>query len=200
MREIWIREGERREIAILEDGHLVEFLPEEKTDAAEAICLGRVERVVPGMKAAFVNIGQDKAGFLPLEEHMAKDLPKLQCGQSVLVQVRKAAQGVKGAFLSREINLCGEFAILSPMMRQIAVSSRIPKEADRKRLRALGAQIAGERFGLILRTSALEADEEAVREEVENLWITWQHIMKAAPTAHVPSVLHAPRTLLDAVR
>lgn len=199
MREIWIREGEKREIAILEDGHLVEYLPEEKTDAAEAVCLGRVERVVPGMKAAFVNIGQDKAGFLPLEEHMAKELPKLQCGQNIIVQVRKAAQGVKGAFLSREINLCGEYAILSPMMKLIAVSSRIPKESDRKRLKALGAEIAGERFGLILRTSALEADEEALREEVEKLWITWQGVAKAAPTAHAPSVLHAPRTLLDAV-
>ena len=199
MREIWIREGEKREIAILEDGHLVEYLPEEKTDAAEAICLGRVERVVPGMKAAFVNIGQDRAGFLPLEEHMAKELPKLQCGQNIIVQVRKAAQGVKGAFLSREINLCGEYAILSPMTKVIAVSSRIPRESDRKRLKALGAEIAGERFGLILRTSALETDDAALREEVEKLWITWQGIAKAAPTAHAPSVLHAPRTLLDAV-
>lgn len=199
MREIWIRAGERREIAVLEDSRLVEYLPEEEAASAEAIYLGRVERVVPGMKAAFVNIGQDKAGFLPLEEHGAKGLTKLQTGQHILVQVRKEAQGVKGAFLSREINLCGEYAILSPMTQLIAVSSRIAKDSDRKRLKALGAQIAQERFGLILRTSALETAEEALRAEVENLWITWQGVQKAAATAHAPSVVHAPRTLLDAV-
>lgn len=199
MREIWIREGERREIAILEDGHLVEFLPEERNSSAEAIYLGRVERVVPGMKAAFVNIGQDKAGFLPLEEHAAKNLPKLNSGDRILVQVRKEAQGVKGAFLSRDVNLCGEYLLLSPMTRMIAVSSRISKEADRKRMKALGADIAQNRFGLVMRTSALEADESLLRAEAEALWNTWQEICKAAPTAHAPSVIHAPRTLLDAV-
>lgn len=199
MREIWIRSRERREIAVMEDGRLVEYLPEERDAAAEAILLGRVERVVPGMKAAFVNIGQEKAGFLPLEEPGALDLPKLQCGQHILVQVRKEAQGVKGAFLSRSVSLCGEYALLSPMTRQIAVSSRITKEGDRKRLKELGRDMAQERFGLVMRTSSLEADEAALRAEVDGLWETWQAVQKAAPTAHAPSVLHAPRTLLDAV-
>ncbi len=199
MREIWIRAGDRCEIAVTEDGHLVEFLPEEAVSSAEAVYLGRVERVVPGMKAAFVGIGQEKAGFLPLEEHNAKDLPKMQTGQSVLVQVRKEAQGVKGAFLSREIELCGENVILSPMTRQIAVASRITKERDRKRLKALGTEIAQERFGLVMRTASLTAEEAAIRAEVDSLWIKWQDICRKAPTAHVPSVLHAPRTLLDAV-
>ena len=200
MREIWVRRGENgREIAILEDGHLVEYLPEEVDASAEAIYLGRVERVVPGMKAAFVGIGQDKAGFLPLGESVAKDLPPLRNGDHIMVQVRKAAQGVKGAFLSREVNLCGEYVLLNPLTKQIGVSSRISKEGERKRLRALGADIAGDRFGLVMRTSAQEADEALLREEVERLWITWQGIAKAAPTAHAPSILHAPRTLLDAV-
>ena len=199
MREIWVRCGETRDIAVLEDGHLVEYLPEDKAAADEAILLGRVERVVPGMKAAFVGIGQDKAGFLPLEEHAARDLPRLQSGQHILVQVRKEAQGVKGAFLSRDVNLCGEYLLLSPMTRMIAVSSRISKEADRKRMKALGADIAQDRFGLVMRTSALEADERLLRAEAEALWSTWQEILRAAPTAHAPSVIHAPRTLLDAV-
>ena len=199
MREIWIRCGESRDIAILEDGHLVEYLPEDRAAADEAIILGRVDRVVPGMKAAFVSIGQEKAGFLPLEENAAKSLPPLCTGDRILVQVRKAAQGVKGAFLTREVSLAGEYVLLSPLTRQIAVSSRIPKDADRKRLKALGAEIAGERFGLVMRTSAKDADEALLRTEVEKLWITWQEISAKAPTAHAPSVLHAPRTLLDAV-
>ena len=199
MREIWVRCGETRDIAVLEDGHLVEYLPEDKAAADEAILLGRVERVVPGMKAAFVGIGQDKAGFLPLEEHAAKELPPLRSGDRIMVQVRKAAQGVKGAFLTREINLAGEYVLLSPMTQQIAVSSRITKDADRKRLKALGADVAQGRFGLVMRTSSLEADEALLRAESDRLWATWQEIAAKAPTAHAPSVLHAPRTLLDAV-
>lgn len=199
MRQIWIRCGEKRDVAVMEDGHLVEYLPEERASEDETILLGRVERIVPGMKAAFVNIGQEKAGFLPLEEHAAKNLPKLQCGERIIVQIRKAAQGVKGAFLTREINLAGEYVLLTPQARQIAVSSRISKDADRRRLKALGAQIAGDRFGLVMRTSSQEADEALLRAEVDRLWITWQEIAAKAPTAPAPSVLHAPRTLLDAV-
>lgn len=199
MREIWIRCGERREIAVVEDGRLVEYLPEEEAASAEAVYLGKVIRVMPGMKAAFVDIGQERAGFLPLEERNAADLPKLQTGSSVLVQVRKEAHGEKGAFLSRDVSLCGEFALLNPLNRMIAVSSRITKETDRKALKALGHEIAQGRFGLVMRAAAQNADESAIRAEVDSLWIKWEAVTKAAPTAHVPSVLHAPRTLLDAV-
>ena len=200
MREIWVRRTENgQDIAILEDGHLVEYLPGERESAAEAILMGRVDRVVPGMKAAFVHIGQEKAGFLPLEEATGRKLPTLRSGDHIMVQVRKAAQGVKGAFLSRDVTLAGEYVLLSPMSGQIAVSSRITKDAERKRLKALGAEIAADRFGLVMRTSARDADETLLRAEAEKLWTTWQSIVRAAPMAHAPSVLYAARTLLDAV-
>jgi len=199
MREIWIRSGAGRDIAVMEDGRLVEYLPEEPDASAEAIYLGKVLRVMPGMKAAFVDIGQEKAGFLPLEERNAANLPKVQTGQAVLVQVRKEAHGEKGAFLSRDICLCGEMVLLNPMNRMIAVSSRITKDSDRKALKSLGADIADGRFGLVMRTAALNAEENTLRAEVEALWERWDAVRRAAPTAHAPSVLHAPRTVLDAV-
>ena len=196
MREIYIRKGERTDIAVLEDGHLVEYLPDDGHSSAEAIYLGRVERIVPGMRAAFVNIGQEKAGFLPLEERNIPDLPKLQTGMAVLVQVRKEAQGVKGAFLSRDINLCGEYVLFSPMTRQVAVSSRITKERDRKALKELGKAISNDAFGLIMRHAALGVAEQAIADEVDELKQRWESIRKAVPTAHVPSVLHQARTAL----
>lgn len=199
MREIWIRSGSRREIAVMEDGWLVEFLQEEPSDSAEAVYLGRVLRVMPGMKAAFVEIGQERPGFLPLKEREGDGLPGLQAGQSVLVQVRKEAHGEKGAFLSREISLCGEYVLVNPMSRMVAVSSRITRDTDRKALKALGAQIAQDHFGLVMRAASLTADEEAVRQEALTLMDRWEIIRRAAPTAHVPSVLHAPRTQLDIV-
>lgn len=199
MREIYIRKTAGMDIAVLEDGRLVEYLPADEDASAEAIYLGRVERVMPGMKAAFVNIGQERAGFLPLEERSTKDLPKLQTGMSVLVQVRKEAHGEKGAFLSRDISLCGEYVLFSPMNRMAAVSSRITKEKQRKALKELAREISGDEFGLIMRTAAKNAEESVIRAEVEELRARWEDIRKAAPTAHVPSVLHQPRTTLELV-
>ena len=197
MREIYIRKGQRTDIAVMEDGHLVEYLTDDGQISAEAIYLGRVDRVVPGMRAAFINIGQEKAGFLPMEERNIANLPKLQTGMSVLVQVRKEAQGVKGAFLSRDVNLCGEYVLFAPLGEKVAISSRITKERDRKALKELGKSIANEEFGLIMRSAALNASEEAIIAEVEELRSRWESIRKAAPTAHVPSVLHQPRTTLE---
>ena len=199
MREIYICKTVGIDIAVLEDGRLVEYLPADEAAAAEAIYLGRVERVMPGMKAAFVNIGQERAGFLPMEERGARELPKLQTGMSVLVQVRKEAHAEKGAFLSRDISLCGEFVLFSPMNRMVAVSSRISKEKHRKALKELARDISGDEFGLIMRTASKNAEEAVIRAEVEELRAHWENIRKAAPTAHVPSVLHQPRTTLELV-
>lgn len=199
MRELYIRRTEGLDIAVVEDGRLVEYLPSDQDASAEAIYLGRVERIMPGMKAAFVNIGQERAGFLPLEERTARDLPKLQTGMNILVQVRKEAHGEKGAFLSRDISLCGEYVLFSPLNRMTAVSSRIVKEKHRKALKELARDISGDEFGLIMRTASKNADESAIRAEVDELRARWECIRKAAPTAHVPSVLHQPRTTLDLV-
>ena len=185
MRQIYIRRAEKTDIAVMEDGHLVEYISDDSESTSEAIYLGRVERIMPGMKAAFVNIGQEKAGFLPLEERNSRDLPKLQTGMSVLVQVRKEAQGVKGAFLSRDISLCGEYVLFSPMNQMCAVSSRITKERHRKELKELARDISGNAFGLIMRSASFGAPEEAIR--------------KASATAHVPSILYQSRTALDLV-
>lgn len=199
MREIYVRKGEGMDIAVVEAGRLVEYLPADEEASSEAIYVGRVERVVPGMKAAFIQIGQERNGFLPLEERNIPDQPKLQVGMSVIVQVRKEPQGVKGAFLSRDVNLCGEYVLLSPMNRMHAVSSRITRERDRKALKELAKDITQGQFGLIMRSAALGASEEAIRAEVDELHAHWESIRRAAPTAHVPSVLYASRTTLDLV-
>lgn len=199
MRELYIRQGDGLDIAVVEDGRLVEYLPADADASSEAVYLGRVERIMPGMKASFIQIGQEKCGFLPLEERNLTELPKLQTGMSLLVQVRKEAQGVKGAFLSRDITLCGEYVLFAPLSHRCGVSSRITGEKTRKALKALAHEISQDEFGLVMRTASEHAPEEAIRAEVESLRSCWHEIVKAAPTAHVPSVLHAPRTTLDLV-
>ncbi len=199
MREIYIRKEVGMDIAVLEDGRLVEYLPDAGESSAEAIYLGKVERIMPGMKAAFVNIGQERSGFLPLEERSCSGLPKLQTGMPILVQVSKEAHDQKGAFLTRDVSLCGEFVLLSPMNRMLAVSSRITSKHRRRSLKELAGDIAGESFGLVMRSASQHASEELIRAEVAELLAKWENIRREAPTAHVPSVLHKPRTALDMV-
>lgn len=200
MREIYIKSGPIRELALVEDGKLCEYLLDDASSAAEAIYVGRVQRMVSGMKAAFVDIGQEKNGFLPLEERsQSATLPKLQTGDTVLVQVKKETQGTKGAFLTRDLTLCGETVILMPLNRYVGCSSRITEESTRKALLSMGRDIACGAFGLIMRNSAENAPEERIRAEVEQLRVLWESIRQAAPTAHVPSMLHKPRTQLNAL-
>ena len=200
MRRIYVKAGTPREIAVAEDGRLVEYLLDDGASVAEAIYLGRVERVVPGMKAAFVDIGQEKNGFLPLEERSRSvQLSPLRDGQRVLVQVKKDAQGVKGAFLTRDISLCGEYVIVMPLNRYIGVSARIEDEGLRETMRKLGQDITGGQYGLVMRASAPGAEEADIREEAETLLVRWDAISRAAPTAHAPSMIHRPRTLLDSL-
>lgn len=201
MREIYVKAASPREIAVVEDGKLVEYLLDDQDDgAAETIYLGRVERVVSGMQAAFVDVGQEKNGFLPLEERSKTAvLPKLQSGMPVLVQIKKEAAGSKGAFLTRDITLAGRHVILMPMNRYIGVSSRVEDESVRKALQQLGREITQGEYGLVMRASAADASDEAIRDEVEELRLRWQEIAMKAPTAHVPSMVHEPRSVLASV-
>ena len=185
MRTLLVHQGEKPLIGILEDGQLAEVFFPQEGDTAEAVLLGRVERIVPGMKAAFVDIGQEKNGFLPLEEkNTGLSYPKT--GDAVIVQIRKEAQGVKGAFLTRDVSLCGETMLLTPMSRMIGVSSKITEDGKRKALKETGRAIAQERFGLVMRTAAENAPEEELAAEAERLFQQWEQIRRAAPTAHVP--------------
>ena len=200
MREIYVKSGSPRELAVVEDGKLCEYLLEDAASAAaETMYLGRVERIVPGMKAAFVDIGQARNGFLPSEERSATAmLPRLQTGDRVLVQVKREPQGEKGAFLTRDVTLCGQYVILMPMNRYIGVSSRV-EESERPALKNMGTGIAEGRFGLIMRAASMQAEESVIREETDELLARWETIRRTAPTAHAPSMVYRPRTALDSL-
>ena len=200
MREIFIKGGAALEIAVTEDGLLMEYLKDDQVNHdAETIYLGKVERIMPGMDAAFVNIGQKRNGFLPLKEKSQTfQQGTLQCGDRVLVQVKREAHEQKGAFLSRDITLCGEYVILMPCNHYVGVSAKIEGER-RTQLKQLGASLMEDRFGLVMRTSATEASERAIAEEVEELWERWQNLKQHAATAPAPSVIYEEASLLDAV-
>ena len=197
MREIFAGSGTAQVTAVVEDGCLVEYFEDENDALTDTVILGKVSRIVPGLQAAFIDIGQEKNGFLPLNEKKLSDgarytglEEKLQPGDRVLVQVRREAMGSKGAFLSRDLSLVGSLAIVMPRNTMIGVSSRITSEKQREALKNLGQEITGGRFGIVLRTGSEQADDESVKAEAEELLETWETIRKKAATAHAPSVIY----------
>lgn len=195
--QILIREEETlRRVALLEGNTLLEYYQEnaETDGVVGTVFLGRVERVLPDVKAAFVRIGLKQNGFLPLKEaesyHQTCGNASLMSGQEILVQAKKAPKGGKGAFLTRDIALPGQYVLLMPCNRFIGLSKRVEDTADRERAKTLGKNIAKDRFGLIVRHAALFASEQEVAEEAETLWTHWQEISGAASCRKAPAVMH----------
>lgn len=160
--------------AVMEDGLLMEYLATEQTDQCGDILLGRADRMMPGMKCAFINIGRKRSGFLPLDEESLSFTGKqIQSGDWMILQVKKEENGDKGAFLTRDITLPGRLVILMPMNRYTGVSSRIRDEEIREKLKKTAAEIAAGQYGLIMRNAAAGAETDEIRREAEELQQLW---------------------------
>lgn len=201
--ELVVRKQSRgRQVAALCGGLLLEFIQEEgEADSwVGAVLLGTVERVLPALGAAFVKIGQPLNGFLPLEEQESfngSNGKPLLTGQEVLVQVKKDPVGEKGAFLTRDIALPGQYALYMPHNRHVGVSARVTGEEERAWARALGEDLAQNRAGAIIRHGALTARTEDVRQEWEALGETWRGIVEKARHQKPPAVLFREGSAVD---
>jgi ribonuclease G len=172
--------GEVR-VAILEEGVVVDLVIEREQDEniVGNIYLGRVERVIPGIGAAFVDIGRHKSGFLPIVERSSAidgGRGELTEGDQVCVQVRRDAFATKGPQLSRELSLAGRLLVFAPEGGRVSVSRQIEDETERTRLIAIGEKLAGDGEGLVIRTVAEGVDEAALTHEAEALRAVWQKI------------------------
>ena len=176
--------------AVAEDNLLVEYLPSDSDTQSGDILIARIGRIMAGMECAFADIGRRKSGFLPLAENSSSfQGSPLRSGDLTVVQIRREENGTKGAFLSRDLSIPGEKVILMPMNRYICVSNRITEPEERDRLRKIGQAVSGGAFGLVLRTSAVNADESSIREEAETLFCLWQEIEKKIPGEHRPGTV-----------
>ena len=189
-------------IALLDETRLLEFYQEDTgaQSLVGSVFLGRVERVLPDVKAAFVKLGLRQNGFLPLREaesyHRTSGSASLMTGQDVLVQVKKDPKGEKGAFLTRDIGLPGQYVLLMPRNRFVGLSRRVTGEEDRARAQALGRRIADGRFGLIVRHAALFAPVAEVEAEAEALWESWRETEERARYCKAPALLHEEPSML----
>ncbi|MBQ9211996.1 MAG: ribonuclease E/G [Clostridia bacterium] len=174
MREIYLHSAF---CAVAEDGRLVEYIPLRAEDQTGQILWGKVNRMMPALEAAFVDIGRKRDGFLPLRENSRSFTEgPLRSGEKVLVQIRKEEIGEKGAYLSRDLSLAGSYLILMPRNRHIGVSARIEDPEARAKLLALGQELAGQRFGLVMREAAVHQELDALHRELETLLLQWQEI------------------------
>ena len=197
--------GGVRQTALLSENRLLEYTQEEAAGESlvGALFLGRVERVLPQIKATFVKLGLAQNGFLPIREqesfHQANGPAPLLTGEDVLVQVKKDPKGEKGAFLTRDVILPGQYVLLMPMNRHVGVSKRIEGEEDHARARALGKKLSGGRVGVIVRHAALFARENEIRAEMDELEAQWNHLTAGALCRKAPELLQKPVSPLKAL-
>ncbi|RPH91101.1 MAG: Rne/Rng family ribonuclease, partial [Chroococcales cyanobacterium metabat2.561] len=163
------------------------------------IYLGLVENVIPGIDAAFVNIGDaERNGFIHVTDLGPLRLKKtagaitelLAPQQKVLVQVMKEPTGNKGPRLTGNVTLPGRYLVLMPNGRGVNLSRRIRSEDERSRLRALGILVKPAGMGLLVRTEAEGKAEEAIIEDLEFLQKQWENIQQMAVSTRAPALLN----------
>jgi ribonuclease G len=217
-------EDKQTRIAIVEDGELVELYienPDNKRTIGN-LYLGRVRKVMPSIKAAFVDIGQEQDAFLhfsDLSDNLPQllqlgkmnaprvekiDLPKsddggsskrasdyLKRGQQLLVQITKEPISTKGSRITTDLSMAGRFLVLVPLSRAIAVSRKIEKAKERRRLKALASSLVPENFGVIVRTVAEGRDAKSLDTDLKLLMERWRRVEKRlARGTRPPALVH----------
>jgi ribonuclease E len=184
--------------ALLTDDRVDELIVAQGQYQIGDIFVGTVENVLPGIDAAFINIGEsDKNGFIHVSDLGPLRLKKgilgitelLEPKQKVLVQVIKEPTGSKGPRLSGSISIPGKYLILQPHGLGINISRKINTEKERNRLKALGVLIKPPSTGLLFRTEAENIKEELLIEDLENLIEQWENILKVSETSNPPNLI-----------
>ncbi|CAI7980276.1 Ribonuclease E [Frankia sp. Hr75.2] len=199
--------GDRTQIAVLEDGVLVEHFVTRASSASYAgnVYLGRVQNVLASMEAAFVDIGKGRNAVLyagevnydasGLDGRPRKIEQVLKSGQSVLVQVSKDPIGHKGARLTSQVSLPGRYLVYVPDGQNAGISRKLP-DTERARLKSILKKITPENGGVIVRTAAEGASEAELERDIERLVAQWEDIQRKAQKASAPSLLYGEPDLV----
>ncbi|MDA8336818.1 MAG: Rne/Rng family ribonuclease [Peptococcaceae bacterium] len=220
VKEIVVNVGdEETRAAVLEDGVPVELYLERSPHQRLVgnIFKGRVENVLPGMQAAFVDIGLEKNAFLYVEDVLVKRTAKagngshpkpvlgrsiahiLKRGTSVVVQIVKEPIGTKGPRVTTHITLPGRFVVLMPTVDYTGVSRRISSDRERDRLKEMAGRLKPEGMGLIVRTVAEGVEEADLRQDVQMLVHLWRKVMARSGRGPTPNLLHRDLELVQRI-
>ena len=204
-----------KRIAVIENEEVVELriLQPNQLDTAGNIYSGRVIDVIPGMQAAFVDIGLGKNGFIHRDQLLAYQLSPLsheaktaksissfvQQGQEILVQVVKEAAGGKGPKLTGIVEVSGSRLVYIPNGNYIAVSRKMKSEEERNRWKEFGNEHTEGNEGLVIRTACEDQQETEAVEELNSLRKTYDEIVTLQTTSKAPALLHDTNHFIDSI-
>ena len=215
-----IENQDEKNIAYLEDGILKEYYKESKSKKRLEgnIYVGKVKDVLQGMQAAFIDIGEDKNAFLHIKDVLPKksnitgnkkeDIEKykikdyIKPNQSILVQVKKDSNNIKGARVSTNIQVPGKFVIILPENDFITVSQKIEDIEERKRLiDIVQKKKENMKIGIIIRTAANGRNEEEIKEDIENTLNEWKSIKEnfEKTEGKVPRIIKENESILEKI-
>jgi len=206
------QEGDRTQIAVLEDGVLVEHYVTRGSNSSMVgnVYLGRVQNVLPSMEAAFVDIGRGRnavlyAGEVNWDAAGLEGQPKriefaLKSGDPVLVQVTKDPVGQKGARLTSQVSLPGRFLVYVPDGSMTGISRKLP-DSERSRLKSILKRVMPEDAGVIVRTASEGAPEDSLEQDILRLKAQWDDISAKVKSSNPPTLLYSePDLAIKVVR
>ncbi|MBP3463225.1 MAG: Rne/Rng family ribonuclease [Clostridia bacterium] len=215
MKELIINsQNEKEEIYLIEDGILIEkYLDDKSKRKLEGnIYIGKIQNVIPGLQAAFVNVGENKNAFIHLKDILPKvdvvrnentlieksNISKVvKPGSPVIVEIKRDSYNKKGARASTHINLPGRYIVLLPNSPFITVSQKIEDEAERRRLIEMTKKYVPAGMGAIVRTSAVGKNEENIKKDLENLAKKWEEIIGIEFSNDFPKLIYKGNEIID---
>lgn len=199
-------------VAVVEDGSPMELYVEQESTKRLVgnIYKGKVQNVLPGMQAAFVDIGLEKNAFLyagdivfddpdsePDTQPESRNIKDIVApGQTIIVQVAKDPVGTKGARVTTHITLAGRMLVLMPTMDYVGVSRRIESEDERNRIRKILSDLKSKNMGVIARTASSGKSRDVFAEELESLQKLYKEVEKRAAKRKAPSLILEEQSLL----
>ena len=201
-------------VAVMQDGTLANLFIERSEPVAGNIYKARVNNVLPGMEAAFVDIGLERNAFLHVADIRSQRLDgeeveesfgrgaiaeRLRAGQEILVQVTKEPMGTKGARVTTYVALPAHYLVLMPTVNYVGVSRRITNEGERKRLRQIADRVRPEGMGVIVRTAAEGVDEKVLVDDVAFLQQMWTRVLERARANRAPALVYQDLRLIRRV-
>ncbi len=206
-----IDENETR-AAVIEDGKLMEIYISREDRLIGGIYKGKVANILPGMQAAFVDIGLERNAFLCMDDASAmlgEDIPAdfktmsikdfVKINQETMVQVTKESWGMKGARVTTHITLPGRYLVFLPLAQYVGISRRIEDEVERERLRRVAESIKGENYGIIVRTAAEGKTHQELEKDFKYLLKLWEKINVCASKKRAPFLIHQELTLVSKI-
>ncbi|NLB51714.1 MAG: ribonuclease E/G, partial [Syntrophomonadaceae bacterium] len=191
-------------VAIVEDGRLAEVFWADDKENVGNIYKGKVKDILPGLSCAFIDIGLNKNAFIYSGDIVIPGVKKgvnafslLKTGQDIMVQVKKEAFSEKGARVTGNVTIPGHFLVLLPYQNEISISRKITDDVRRNDLRNLIEENQHDHTGIILRTACLEAEDNEILTELNDLWQAWQEIQGKYEKSKAPNLLYEDIDVLE---